>query len=198
MQTSSGAARTKLAIVPRGRILCWQPRCSWTWPSSTSALGTTICGRRDWRDGEDYAAAMAGPITMDPLTLHIDCAGTIATINGPKRNALGAREKKGACLEQAPLLPRRGQCSQGQGPCDGDRRAGWAFHSFVPAWKPFRRCVRPKKGAPTHTSRPCTWPKTVLALSSPGQASCALGSRSASADQIVYFPVCGTFLSCSV
>ena len=42
------------------------------------------------RDGEDYAAAMAVLFTMDPLTLHIDCEGTIATVNGPKCKALGA------------------------------------------------------------------------------------------------------------
>ena len=42
------------------------------------------------RDGEDYAAAMAGIITMDPLTLHIDCARTIASVVGPKCKALGA------------------------------------------------------------------------------------------------------------
>ena len=42
------------------------------------------------RDGEDYAAAMAGQFTLDPLTLYIDCEGTIATINGPKHKALGA------------------------------------------------------------------------------------------------------------
>ena len=36
------------------------------------------------RDGEDYAAAMAGTISVDPLKLHTNCAGTIATINGPK------------------------------------------------------------------------------------------------------------------
>ena len=34
-------------------------------------------------DGEDYAAAMAGQFTLDPLTLYIDCEGTIATVNGP-------------------------------------------------------------------------------------------------------------------
>ena len=42
------------------------------------------------RDGEDYAAAMAGHITTDPLTLHIDCEGTIATVSGPSCKALGA------------------------------------------------------------------------------------------------------------
>ena len=42
------------------------------------------------RDGEDCAAAMAGHITLDPLTLHTDCEGTIATVNGPKCKALGA------------------------------------------------------------------------------------------------------------
>ena len=44
------------------------------------------------RDGEDYAAAMAGIITMDLLTLHIDCEGTIATVNGPKCKALVEQE----------------------------------------------------------------------------------------------------------
>ena len=43
------------------------------------------------RDGEDYAAAMAGQFTLDPLTLYIDCEGTVATIHGPKHKALGAR-----------------------------------------------------------------------------------------------------------
>ena len=43
------------------------------------------------RDGEDYAAALAGHITLDPLTLYSDCEGTIATVNGPKHKALGAR-----------------------------------------------------------------------------------------------------------
>ena len=43
------------------------------------------------RDGEDYAAAMAGQFTLDPLTLYIDCEGTIATISGPKHKALGAQ-----------------------------------------------------------------------------------------------------------
>ena len=40
---------------------------------------------------EDYAATMAGIITMDPLTLHIDCKCTIVTINRLKCKALGAR-----------------------------------------------------------------------------------------------------------
>ena len=46
------------------------------------------------RDGEDYAAAMAGQFTLDPLMLYIDCEGTIATINGPKHKALGARGRR--------------------------------------------------------------------------------------------------------
>ena len=43
------------------------------------------------RDGEDYAAAMAGHITLDPLTLHIDCESSIATVNGPKCKVLRAQ-----------------------------------------------------------------------------------------------------------
>ena len=42
-----------------------------------------------------YAAAMAGHISLDPLTLHIDCEGTIATVNGPKCKALGAGSPRG-------------------------------------------------------------------------------------------------------
>ena len=34
---------------------------------------------------------MAGHITLDPLTLYIDCEGTIATVIEPKHKALGAR-----------------------------------------------------------------------------------------------------------
>ena len=41
-------------------------------------------------DGEDHAAAMVGHITLDPVTLHINCEGTIAIINGPKHKVLGA------------------------------------------------------------------------------------------------------------
>ena len=39
----------------------------------------------------DYAATLAGQFTLDPLTLYIDCEGTIATSNGPKHKALGAQ-----------------------------------------------------------------------------------------------------------
>ena len=55
---------------------------------------------------------------MDPLTLHIDCEGTIATINGPKHKALRPPRTR---LEQAPCFPRRGQGGQGQGSCDSAR-----------------------------------------------------------------------------
>ena len=34
---------------------------------------------------------MAGHFSLDPITLYIDCEGTIATINGPKHKALGAQ-----------------------------------------------------------------------------------------------------------
>ena len=57
----------------------------------TGRCRATFCAGQSARDGEDYAAAMAGQFTLDPLTLNIDCEGTIATINGPKHKALGAR-----------------------------------------------------------------------------------------------------------
>ena len=55
------------------------------------AVPSDVLPGQSARDGEDYAAAMAGQFAMDPLTLYIDCEGTIATVNGPKHKALGAR-----------------------------------------------------------------------------------------------------------
>ena len=55
------------------------------------AVPSDVLPGQSARDGEDYAAALAGQFTLDPLTLYIDCAGTIATINGPKHKALGAQ-----------------------------------------------------------------------------------------------------------
>ena len=113
------------------------------------AVPVDVLPEQNSRDGEDYAAAMAGPITMDPLTLHINCAGTIAT----EGQGSGSQREKGSRLEQAALLPRRGQGCQSQGPRDGGRRAGWALHPFVPTWKQFRGCVRREK-VQTYTSHP--------------------------------------------
>ena len=58
-------------------------------PAAFGAVPSDALPGETSRDGEDYAAAMAGIITMDPLTLHIDCAGTIAIINEAKCKALG-------------------------------------------------------------------------------------------------------------
>ena len=55
------------------------------------AVPSDVLPGQSARDGEDYAAAMAVQFTLDPLTLYIDCEGTIATINGPKHKALGAQ-----------------------------------------------------------------------------------------------------------
>ena len=55
------------------------------------AVPSDVLSGQSARDGEDYAAAMAGQFTLDPVTLFIDWEGTIATINGPKHKALGAR-----------------------------------------------------------------------------------------------------------
>ena len=68
------------------------------------------------RDGEDYAAPMV--VTMDPLTLHIDCEGT----TGPKCKALGAHVSS-----RLVGFPRRGQGNQGQGSRHTARRGGWAL-----------------------------------------------------------------------
>ena len=59
------------------------------------------------RDGEDNAAAMAGLFTLDPLTLHIGCEGTVATIQG----SVGGNSPPSARLEQAVGFPRSGQGS---------------------------------------------------------------------------------------
>ena len=55
------------------------------------AVPSDVLPGQSSRDGPDYAAAMAGHITLDPLTLYIHCEGTIATVNGPKHKALGAQ-----------------------------------------------------------------------------------------------------------
>ena len=55
------------------------------------AVPSDVLPGQSARDGEDYAAAMAGHITLDPLTLYTDCEGTIATVSGPKHKALGAQ-----------------------------------------------------------------------------------------------------------
>ena len=55
------------------------------------AVPSDVLPGQSARDGEDYPAAMAGHITLDPFTLYVDCEGTIATVNGPKHKALGAQ-----------------------------------------------------------------------------------------------------------
>ena len=59
--------------------------------AACGAVPSDVLPGQSARDGEDYAAAMAVQFTLDPLTLFIDCEGAIATINGPKYKALGAR-----------------------------------------------------------------------------------------------------------
>ena len=54
------------------------------------AVPSDVLSGQTSRDGEDDAAATAGHTTPEPLTLHIDCEGIIATVNGPKCRALGA------------------------------------------------------------------------------------------------------------
>ena len=118
------------------------------------------------RDGEDYAAAMAEQFTLDPLTLYIDCEGTIATINGPKHKALGAR----------------GQGSQGQGSCHRERRGGWANFPLVQKGQRPCRHLRKKRGRYTQarfSSRQDSCCLFVL-----GQASGTLGGRSARLAQV--------------
>ena len=60
-------------------------------PQRMGAVPSDVLPGHTSRDGEDYAAAMAGHITLDPLTLLLDCEGTIATVSWPKPKALGAQ-----------------------------------------------------------------------------------------------------------
>ena len=127
------------------------------------------------RDGEDYAAAMAGQFTLDPLTLYFDCEGTIATINGPKQKA---RTR----LEQASVFPRRGQGCQGQGSCDTARCGGGANFPLKRKGKRLCRHLRQKRGRYTQARFSCRQDSCCLCF--PGQASGTLGGRSARFAQV--------------
>ena len=117
------------------------------------AVPVDVLPEQTSRDGEDNAAAIAGPITMDPLTLHINCAGTIATIRGPKGKAVGAKEKRAHVWSRLLCSHDEVKAVKVKRPRDGGRRAGWALHPFVPTWKQFRGCVRREK-VQTYTSHP--------------------------------------------
>ena len=110
------------------------------------------------RDGEDYAVAMAGPITMDPLTLHIACAGTTATIRRPRRRGRGPMSGAG-CL--APTTRSRQSRSRAA-------RRRWTCRRGVPLADVFS-----KKAADTPKLR-LRVARTVLAL-----ALTALGKQAA-------------------
>ena len=107
------------------------------------------------RDGEDCAAAMAGHITLDPLTLHIECEGTIATVNGPTHKALGAQgprvlvwnrllvshdevravKVKGHATERDVEAGRNSHlCKRGNDLADPFAKKGAGTHKTVVAW----------------------------------------------------------------
>ena len=99
------------------------------------------------RDGEDYAAAMEGSITMDPLTLHIDCVG-IATANRPKGNVWSRLLWS---HDEVTAVNVKGHATE------ADAQAGRSTLVFRRGNKISQ--TRSQKKAPTHTSRPCSWPK---------------------------------------
>ena len=101
------------------------------------------------RDGEDYAAGMAGHITVDPLTLHMDCEGTIATANGPKHKALGAGNSRAqvwsrllASHDEVRAVKVKGHATM------RDVEAGRSSHLFTRGNDNAVLCA--KKGAATH------------------------------------------------
>ena len=98
------------------------------------------------RDGEDCAAAVAGIITMDPLTLYIDCERTIATVNGPKCEALGP----GAHVWSRLLVSHdEVRAVKVKGPRDTGRRGGWAHFPSVEKGNDYADTFA-KKRAETH------------------------------------------------
>ena len=134
------------------------------------------------RDGEDYAAAMAEQFTLDPLTLYIDCEGTIATINGQKHKAFGARGPPRTRLEQAPFFPQRGQGCQGQGSCDRARRGGEENFPRVQKGKRLCRHLCQERGR--HSQACFSRGQDSHCLCFPGQTSGTLGGRGARFAQV--------------
>ena len=123
------------------------------------AVPSDVLPGQSARDGEDYAAAMAGHITLDPLTLHIDCEGTVATINGPKHKALGAQGTRAHVWNRLLVFPRRGQGGQSQGSCDRARRGGGGH--LCAKGETTLQTPSQRKGQ-THTNPPFVLPRQSL------------------------------------
>ena len=144
----------------------------------SAAFGAVPCDvllGQSSRDGEDYAAAMAGIIAVDPLTLHTDCEGTIATISGPKGKALragGPRPHVWSRLlvshDEVRAIKVKGHATQ------RDVEAGRTSHLFKRGID--YADIFAKKGADKH--KPAfRRSQDSCCLCLPGQASGAVGGR---------------------
>ena len=108
-------------------------------PQIRSLRGSAVRRGQTSRDGEGYAAAMAGIITMDPLTLYIDCEGTVATINGPKCKALGARGPCAHVWSRLLVSHDEVRAIKVKGHAHPARCGGWAHFPSVQKGKRLRR-----------------------------------------------------------
>ena len=128
------------------------------------------------RDGEDHAAAMAGHITLDPLMLHIDCEGTIATINGPKHKALGARGHRAHVWNRLLFSHTRpGQSRSRVIP----QRATWRRGELPTCAKGKTTLQTPLPRRGKHTQACFSRRQDSRCVCLPGQASGTLGGREA-------------------
>ena len=119
------------------------------------------------RDGED--------ITMDPLTLHIDCEGTIATVNGPKCKALGAGDPRARVWSR--LLVSFDEVTAVKVKCHATQRdveAGCTSHLFK---RGKRLCRHLCQERDRHTQACFSSRQDSRCLCLLGQASGAMGGR---------------------
>ena len=144
--TASAAATLLLLLLPSLLVLllvllldaaCWSP----------------LLLVRPWRSSSPWI-----------LTLYIDCEGTIATINGPKHKALGARGPRTHVSNRLLFSHDEVRAVKVQGPCHRERRGGWANFPLVQKGNDFADTFAKKKGADTH--KPASRVAKVVACSS--------------------------------
>ena len=147
----------------------WSP--STIWETSSRWLA-----ERYQSTSSPNAAILAGPITTDPLTLqlrghHRDYQrAEVFWPLEPKGKGFTSGAAFFCSHDEVAAVKVNGHATE------ADVQAG-AVHSPVPTWKQFRRCVR-KRGR-RHTQAAFARGQNLSGPLFPGQASCALGDRSA-------------------
>ena len=127
------------------------------------------------RDGEDYAVAMGGHTTKDPLPLHTDCEGTIATVSGPKCKVLGAGVPS-TRLEQASGFHDEVRAAKVKGHLATQRDVEVERTSHLSKRRNEYADIFAKKGV-RHTQACFSGRQDSCGLCLPGHASGAMGGR---------------------